>query len=102
MVWTAPTFAAVIRLPTRNFLTPYGHASNLFSHVVANFRIRSKSGNGTHFVTINTEELSGYGLPAKKNADYAFILHINKSLNDHGKAGIVVPHGVLFKSRYNR
>jgi type I restriction enzyme M protein len=42
--------------------------------------------------------VSGYEMPPKKNADYAFILHMIKSMNENGKAGVVLPHGVLFKS----
>jgi type I restriction enzyme M protein len=37
-------------------------------------------------------------MPPAKNADYAFLLHIIKSLNENGRAGVVVPHGVLFRS----
>jgi len=39
----------------------------------------------------------GYDQPPQKNADYAFVLHILKSLNANGRAGIVLPHGVLFR-----
>ncbi len=39
--------------------------------------------------------LEGYDIPPKKNADYAFVLHIIKSMNTNGRAGIVLPHGVL-------
>lgn len=39
----------------------------------------------------------GYDQPPQKNADYAFVLHILKSLNVNGRAGIVLPHGVLFR-----
>jgi type I restriction enzyme M protein len=36
-------------------------------------------------------------MPPDKNADYAFVLHIIKSMNSNGRAGIVLPHGVLFR-----
>lgn len=39
----------------------------------------------------------GYELPPQKNADYAFVLHVLKSLNANGRAGIILPHGVLFR-----
>lgn len=42
--------------------------------------------------------LEGYDAPPDKNADYAFVLHIIKSMNTNGRAGIVLPHGVLFRS----
>ncbi|TSC81794.1 MAG: type I restriction-modification protein subunit M [Parcubacteria group bacterium Gr01-1014_20] len=42
--------------------------------------------------------IEGYEMPPKSNADYAFVLHILKSMNSNGRAGIVLPHGVLFRS----
>ena len=39
----------------------------------------------------------GYGIPPKKNGDYAWFLHVLKALKDTGKAGIILPHGVLFR-----
>ena len=41
--------------------------------------------------------LDGYEMPPKKKADFAFVLHMIKSMNDAGRAGIVLPHGVLFR-----
>lgn len=38
-----------------------------------------------------------YGIPPEKNGDYAWFLHVLKSLDSNGKAGIVMPHGVLFR-----
>jgi type I restriction enzyme M protein len=37
------------------------------------------------------------GLPPKSKGDWAFITHMLESLNTSGKAGVVVPHGVLFR-----
>lgn len=37
------------------------------------------------------------GLPPKSKGDWAFISHMLESLNNTGKAGVVVPHGVLFR-----
>ena len=37
------------------------------------------------------------GLPPKSKGDWAFISHMIESLNQNGKAGVVVPHGVLFR-----
>ncbi len=39
----------------------------------------------------------GYGIPPDKNGDYAFLLHIIKSLKSTGKGAIILPHGVLFR-----
>ncbi|MED1797382.1 type I restriction-modification system subunit M [Brevibacillus porteri] len=38
-----------------------------------------------------------YGIPPKNAGDYAFIQHMIASLKAEGKAGIVMPHGVLFR-----
>ena len=38
-----------------------------------------------------------YGTPPAKNGDYAFLLHVLKSLKSTGKAAIILPHGVLFR-----
>jgi type I restriction enzyme M protein len=37
------------------------------------------------------------GTPPKSKGDYAFITHMIETLNEHGRAGVVVPHGVLFR-----
>lgn len=38
-----------------------------------------------------------YGEPPEKNGDYAFLLHIIKSLKSTGKGAVILPHGVLFR-----
>ncbi len=38
-----------------------------------------------------------YGVPPEKNGDYAFLLHIVRSLKRNGKGAIILPHGVLFR-----
>jgi len=38
-----------------------------------------------------------YGMPPKSKGDYAFVLHMIKSLNENGNMGVVLPHGVLFR-----
>lgn len=40
---------------------------------------------------------SSFPLPPEKNGDYAFLLHVIKSLNSTGKGAIILPHGVLFR-----
>ena len=37
------------------------------------------------------------GIPPKKNGDYAFLLHMIRSLKSNGKGAIILPHGVLFR-----
>ncbi|MCX7193791.1 MAG: type I restriction-modification system subunit M [Proteobacteria bacterium] len=37
------------------------------------------------------------GIPPDKNGDYAFLLHIIRSLKSTGKGAVILPHGVLFR-----
>lgn len=40
----------------------------------------------------------GYGdTPPEKNGDYAWLMHILKTLKSNGKAAVILPHGVLFR-----
>lgn len=68
-----------------------------FDYIVANppFSLKSWS-NG---VNINNDEYGRFdlGTPPDKNGDYAFLLHIIKSLRSKGKGAVVLPHGVLFR-----
>jgi type I restriction enzyme M protein len=38
-----------------------------------------------------------FGRPPTKNGDFAFLLHVIKSLKSTGKAAVILPHGVLFR-----
>ncbi len=42
-------------------------------------------------------ERFGWGVPPKKQGDYAYLLHIIRSLKSSGKAACILPHGVLFR-----
>ena len=37
------------------------------------------------------------GVPPNKNGDYAFLLHIIRSMKSTGKGAVILPHGVLFR-----
>ncbi len=37
------------------------------------------------------------GTPPEKNGDFAFLLHIIKSLKNTGKGAVILPHGALFR-----
>jgi type I restriction enzyme M protein len=39
----------------------------------------------------------GFGVPPEKNGDFAYLLHIVKSLKRNGKGAVILPHGVLFR-----
>lgn len=38
-----------------------------------------------------------WGAPPKKQGDYAYLLHIIRSMKSKGKAACILPHGVLFR-----
>ncbi|MDL2207845.1 type I restriction-modification system subunit M [Desulfovibrio sp. OttesenSCG-928-M16] len=38
-----------------------------------------------------------FGVPPEKNGDFAWLLHVVKSLKSTGKAAVISPHGVLFR-----
>jgi type I restriction enzyme M protein len=78
------------------FITPAGTLKK-FDIVVANFPYSIKEYPYQKFKNDRFGRCDGYDSPPPKNADYAFILHIVKSLNENGRAGIVIPHGVLFR-----
>ncbi|WP_284979501.1 type I restriction-modification system subunit M [Arthrobacter sp. fls2-241-R2A-200] len=71
-----------------------GDQLETFDFVVANppFSVKSWS-NGLE----NEFGRFEYGMPPEKNGDYAFLLHILKSMNSTGKAAVILPHGVLFR-----
>jgi len=37
------------------------------------------------------------GIPPKKNGDFAFLLHVLRSMKSTGKGAVIMPHGVLFR-----
>ncbi len=51
------------------------------------------------FDPLNDEynRFDGFGIPPAKNGDFAFLLHLIKSLKSNGKGAIILPHGVLFR-----
>ncbi len=69
-----------------------------FDYIVANPPFSLKNWT-TGFSADNDKfgRFKDYGIPPDKNGDYAFLLHIIKSLKSTGKGAVVLPHGVLFR-----
>lgn len=66
-----------------------------FDYIVANppFSLKNWTDGAKEY-----GRFDGYGeRPPEKNGDYAWLLHILKSLKRTGKAAIILPHGVLFR-----
>ena len=43
------------------------------------------------------DRFKGFGVPPAKQGDYAYLLHIVRSLRSTGKGACILPHGVLFR-----
>ena len=43
------------------------------------------------------DRFKNYAIPPKSKGDYAFVIHMIQSLNENGRMGVVLPHGVLFR-----
>jgi len=66
-----------------------------YNYAVANPPFSDK--NWTHGLK-EYGRFDGYGdRPPQKNGDFAWLLHIIKSLKRNGKAAVILPHGVLFR-----
>jgi type I restriction enzyme M protein len=83
-------------LANPQFLNPNGSLKT-FDIVVANPPYSINDWEYEMFRSDKYGRIDGYELPPNKNADYAFVLHIIKSMNSNGRAGVVLPHGVLFR-----
>ncbi|MGE5342111.1 MAG: N-6 DNA methylase [Candidatus Omnitrophota bacterium] len=71
-----------------------------FDFVVANPPFSYKSwSNGIDPANDAYDRFNDYGIPPVKNGDYAFLLHILKSLKPRGKGACILPHGVLFRGK---
>ncbi len=69
-----------------------------FDYVVANPPFSDK--RWSTGLTPNSDEykrFQDFGCPPGKNGDYAYLLHILKSLKSNGKGAVILPHGVLFR-----
>ncbi|PIP33187.1 type I restriction-modification system subunit M [Candidatus Gottesmanbacteria bacterium CG11_big_fil_rev_8_21_14_0_20_37_11] len=84
-------------LANPQFLNNTGNLQT-FDIVVANPPYSIKDWEFVLFKGDKYGRTEGYDQPPNKNADYAFVLHIIKSMNINGRAGVVLPHGVLFRS----
>jgi len=69
-----------------------------FDFVVANPPFSTKAWSNGVDVKNDPYERFSFGTPPAKNGDYAFLLHIVRSLKNSGKGAVILPHGVLFRS----
>lgn len=74
-----------------------GNQLKTFDFIVANPPFSNK--NWTSGLNPESDEFDRFtwGIPPEKNGDYAFLLHIIKSLKSTGIGAVILPHGVLFR-----
>lgn len=69
-----------------------------FDYVVANPPFSDKRWNtGLDPLHDPYERFQPFGTPPHKQGDYAYLLHIVRSLKSTGKGACILPHGVLFR-----
>jgi type I restriction enzyme M protein len=69
-----------------------------FDFVVANPPFSDKRwSTGLDALNDPHERFKHYGTPPAKQGDYAYLLHILRSLKSTGKGACILPHGVLFR-----
>ena len=68
-----------------------------FDYVVANPPFSTKAWSNGFDPSHDLYERFTDGIPPAKNGDYAFLLHILKSMKSTGKGAVILPHGVLFR-----
>ena len=83
-------------LSSPHFKSPDGRLKT-FDFVVANFPFSTKAWSNGFDPANDLYGRFAFGIPPKKNGDYAFLLHILACLKSTGKGAVIHPHGVLFR-----
>jgi type I restriction enzyme M protein len=75
-----------------------GGTLKTFDYVVANPPFSDKRwSTGLDPLNDPFQRFQPFGTPPKKQGDYAYLLHIVRSLKSVGKGACIMPHGVLFR-----
>ncbi|MBK9579106.1 MAG: type I restriction-modification system subunit M [Fibrobacteres bacterium] len=75
-----------------------GDMLKMFDFVVANPPFSDKRwSNGVDTVNDPFNRFDSFGAPPAKQGDFAYLLHIVRSLKSTGRGACILPHGVLFR-----
>jgi type I restriction enzyme M protein len=74
-----------------------GNNLRTYDYVVANPPFSSKTWSTGINTSTDPYQRFTWGSPPPKQGDYAFLLHIIRSMKSTGKAACILPHGVLFR-----
>ncbi|MBK8810457.1 MAG: type I restriction-modification system subunit M [Acidobacteria bacterium] len=69
----------------------------VFDFIVANPPFSDKAWSNGFDPQHDLYRRFAYGVPPKTKGDYAYLLHLIRSLKSNGKGAIILPHGVLFR-----
>ena len=89
-IWQGNTLASP------HFKAPDGGLKT-FDYVVANPPFSNKAWSTGFDSAHDPYQRFEFGIPPRKNGDYAFLLHILRSLKSTGTGAVILPHGVLFR-----
>ena len=74
-----------------------GNNLRSYDYVVANPPFSSKTWSTGINPSNDPYQRFAWGAPPPKQGDYAFLLHIIRSMKSNGKGACILPHGVLFR-----
>ena len=74
-----------------------GQQLRAYDYVVANQPFSVKTWSTGLTPSADPYQRFAWGVPPAKQGDYAFLLHIIRSMKSTGKAACILPHGVLFR-----
>ncbi len=74
-----------------------GEQLRTYDYVVANPPFSDKSWSTGLSPDKDPYQRFAWGVPPTKQGDYAYLLHIIRSMKSGGKAACILPHGVLFR-----
>src|SRR6202049_4074053 len=75
-----------------------GDTLKTFDYVIANPPFSDKRwSTGIDHFNAPYQRFQPFGTPPAKQGDYAYLLHIVRSLKSTGKGACILPHGVLFR-----
>lgn len=75
-----------------------GGTLKIFDYVIANPPFSDKRwSTGLDPLNDPFDRFNSFGVPPAKQGDYAYLLHIVRSLKSTGKGACILPHGVLFR-----
>ena len=74
-----------------------GERLRTYDYVVANPPFSDKTWSTGLMPATDAYQRFAWGEPPRKQGDYAYLLHILRSMKTSGKAACILPHGVLFR-----